>query len=265
MKACDLILVVPCYNEARRLQGDLFLEFVRSHPAVGLLFVDDGSNDGTASVHGRLVAAAPGSIAGLRLERNQGKAEAVRQGILEALRSSPRLVGFWDADLATPLDTVDDFLTLAEKRPDIEIILGSRVLLMGRDIRRKASRHYLGRIFATAASLALGIPVYDTQCGAKVFRATGSIAQVFARPFRSTWIFDVEVLGRYLDVPDEGGRPRRSRIYELTVPVWHDVPGSKLRPSDFVRSLFELVAIRRDRRAGRLPQGTRSEQGRGQR
>ena len=253
MKVCDLVLVVPCYNEARRLRADVFLEFVRGHPSVGLLFVDDGSTDGTAALHTALVAAEPESIAALRLERNQGKGEAVRRGILEALRASPKMVGFWDADLATPLTMVTDFLSVASARPDIDILLGSRVLLMGRDIRRKAARHYLGRVFATAASLTLDIPVYDTQCGAKVFRATDDLARVFAVGFRSAWVFDVEVLARFLDLPEDGGPPRAQRIYELAVPAWHDIPGSKVHASDFVRSVFELMAIWRGRRAGRLP------------
>ena len=253
MMAPDLVLIVPCYNEARRLQESAFLDFVRQHPSVRILFVDDGSVDGTAALHARLAAAAPGSISALRLETNQGKAEAVRRGILEAMGRGPALVGFWDADLSTPLAAIDDFLSVAAKYPDIDLILGSRVLLMGRDIRRRATRHYLGRVFATAASLALSLPVYDTQCGAKVFRVNEAMRRVFAAPFRSPWIFDVEILARYLNLPvDDGGTPRRSRIYELTVPAWHDVPGSKLRTSDFVRSMFELVAIWRDRHAGRI-------------
>lgn len=248
MSACNLILVVPCYNEARRLRGQEFVAFVRSHPGVRFLFVDDGSSDGTGAVHAELVKCAPGDIDALRLERNQGKAEAVRQGILQALRSSPRLVGFWDADLATPLYAVEDFLKVADKCPGVEMILGSRVMLMGRDIRRKAWRHYPGRVFATAASLTLGVPVYDTQCGAKVFRATAAIGEVFAHPFRSPWIFDVEMLARYLDLPEDGGPARAARIYELAVPAWHDVPGSKVRPSDFVKSFVDLLAVRRSRR-----------------
>jgi len=248
MNACDLILVVPCYNEAERLRGQEFVAFAHSHPGVGFLFVDDGSADGTAAVVADLVRAAPGAIDALRLERNQGKAEAVRHGILHALQAAPRLVGFWDADLATPLAAIDDFLKVAEKRREVELILGSRVLLMGRDIRRKVWRHYLGRVFATAASLTLGIPVYDTQCGAKVLRATAGVAEIFARPFRSPWVFDVELLGRYLDLPEDGGLPRRSRIYELALPAWYDVPGSKVRASDFAKSFFELLAIGRNRR-----------------
>jgi len=129
------------------------------------------------------------------------------------------------------------------------MVFGARVKLLGRRVERRAVRHYLGRVFATAASLTLGIPIYDTQCGAKLFRVNDAIAAVFASPFRSPWIFDVEVLARYLAQPvPPGGPARRARIYELAVPAWHDVPGSKLRWFDFVRSFFELARIRHDSR-----------------
>ena len=253
MTTNDLVLVVPCYNEASRLRAPDFLDFAARRPAVRFLFVDDGSVDGTMAVLERMVQQAPAAIFAMRLEKNQGKAEAVRRGLLDATGKGPALVGFWDADLSTPLSAIDDFLSVAVKLPSVELILGSRVLLMGRDIRRRTSRHYLGRIFATAASLALDLPVYDTQCGAKVFRATDALRRVLGTPFRSPWIFDVEILARYLALPvDDGGGPRRSRIYELTVPAWHDVPGSKLKAFDFLRSVAELFAIWRDRRSGAI-------------
>jgi glycosyltransferase involved in cell wall biosynthesis len=241
-----LVLVVPCFNEERRLRPEAFKAFAASRPEVRLLFVDDGSTDGTLAILEGLRAEAPGPVDLARLPANQGKAAAVREGILAGLRLEPRLIGFWDADLSTPLSAVDDFLALADKRPDVDIMLGSRVMLMGRDIRREAWRHYIGRAFATAVSLSLGLPVYDTQCGAKVFRANDAIAAVFAAPFHSPWIFDVELLARYLALPAAPGGPaRRDRIYELAVPVWHHVPGSKLRAADFLRAAFELLYIHR--------------------
>lgn len=119
---------------------------------------------------------------------------------------------------------------------------------MGRDIRRQAWRHYLGRVFATAVSLTLHLPVYDTQCGAKMFRATDTLRGVFERPFLSHWIFDVEVLARYLDTPVAAGEPaRQTRIFEVALRTWHHTPGSKLRPSDFVRAFVDLVRIARRR------------------
>jgi glycosyltransferase involved in cell wall biosynthesis len=246
-----LVLIVPCYNEAARLNPQAFADFAAANPSAQLLFVDDGSTDGTFGVLEQLQALAPASIDVMRQPSRQGKGEAVRRGILEGMRLEPDFVGFWDADLSTPLRAVDDFLVLAARRPEMEVILGSRVMLMGRDIRRQAWRHYIGRVFATAVSHALDLPVYDTQCGAKVFKASDAIAAVFATPFRSRWIFDVEVLARYLALPTEAGDPpRRARIYELALPVWHHVPGSKLRWTDFIRAMFDLAGIWRQRAGG---------------
>jgi hypothetical protein len=119
---------------------------------------------------------------------------------------------------------------------------------MGRDVKRKAWRHYLGRVFATAVSLTLDLPVYDTQCGAKMLRVNAATGTLFAKPFRSRWIFDVELIARYLQLPvNPGERARRDRIYELVLPAWHDQPGSKLHWYDFVRAMVDLGYIWRER------------------
>ena len=249
MNGCALALVVPCYNEAARLDSQAFLAFAAAHPDVHLVMVDDGSGDETGAILARLREAAPASITVIRRERNGGKAEAVRAGMLAGIDRGARLVGFIDADLSTPLRAIDDFLALLRVAPDVEFALGSRVMLLGRDVTRRMTRHSLSRVFATAVSHALDLPVYDTQCGAKVLRVTPTTATLFAQPFRSPWIFDVELIARYLRLPqDPGERPRRERLYELVVPAWHDVPGSKLRARDFVRATVDLARIWRERR-----------------
>jgi dolichyl-phosphate beta-glucosyltransferase len=248
----DLALVVPCYNEAARLDPEAFLHFLSTHPGVRLVMVDDGSVDGTWELLGRMREVAPAAVTAIRHSSNRGKAEAVRAGIIAAIAEKPAVVGFFDADLSTPLRAVDDFLALLGTRPDIEFVLGSRVLLMGRDVRRKAARHYLGRVFATAVSLALDLPVYDTQCGAKMLRVNAATATLFATPFRSRWIFDVELIARYLRLPvGPGEATRRDRLYELVLPAWHDKPGSKLRWYDFARAMADVAHIWRERVADR--------------
>jgi dolichyl-phosphate beta-glucosyltransferase len=247
--APDVTLIVPCYNEASRLDADAFVQFVTTHPGVRLVMVDDGSADGTADVLERIHVAAPASVTILRLAANRGKGEAVRAGIIAAIAGNPAVVGFFDADLSTPLRAIDDFLAVLTGRPDVEFILGSRVLLMGRDVKRHAWRHYLGRVFATGASLALDLPVYDTQCGAKMLRVNAATGTLFATPFRNRWIFDVELIARYLRLPVTPGEPsRRERLYELVLPAWHDTPGSKLRWHDFGRAIVELGHVWRERR-----------------
>jgi hypothetical protein len=184
----------------------------------------------------------------LRHTPRRGKGEAVRGGVLAALARRPSLVGFLDADLSTPLNAIDDFLAVLGGRPAIEFVLGSRVMLLGRSVRRRTARHYLGRVFATAASLALDLPVYDTQCGAKVLRVNEDTATLFAAPFRSPWLFDVELIARYLRLPVAQGAPaRRGRLYELVVSAWHDVPGSKVRWHDLPRATVDLARIWRER------------------
>jgi dolichyl-phosphate beta-glucosyltransferase len=248
-----LALVVPCYNEAARLDPEAFLRFAATHPTIRLLMIDDGSDDGTPEILERMRAASPGSVEVFQKSARSGKAEAVRTGILAGIERRAGLVGFLDADLSTPLGAIDDFLAVLRERPAVEFVLGSRVMLMGRDIKRKATRHYLGRVFATAASHALDLPVYDTQCGAKILRVNAQTATLFAAPFRSTWVFDVELIARYLRLPVAPGEPaRRDRLYELVLPEWHDKPGSKLRWHDFARAVVDLWYIWRER-AGHHP------------
>ena len=255
----ELALVVPCYNEAARLDPDAFLRFVDTHPGVRLVLVDDGSVDRTGEILERMRTASPEAVTTLRHTPRRGKGEAVRAGILAGVAQGAALVGFLDADLATPLRAIDDFLAVLRDRPAVEFVLGSRVMLMGRDVKRKATRHYLGRMFATAVSLALDLPVYDTQCGAKMLRVNAGTATLFAAPFRSQWIFDVELIARYLRLPVAPGEPaRRDRLYELVLHAWHDKPGSKLRWHDFARAIAELWYIWRERVAHRSSADTAS-------
>ncbi len=85
-----LTVVVPCYNEAARLDAAPLLAFVDSHADASLLLVDDGSTDATAAVLDRLAAERPGRIRALSLTPNGGKAEAVRRGLRDALAAGAR-------------------------------------------------------------------------------------------------------------------------------------------------------------------------------
>ncbi|KAH9250057.1 hypothetical protein BASA81_012103, partial [Batrachochytrium salamandrivorans] len=149
----SVVVVIPCYNEELRLPKAEILQFAKDHhEAVKLLLVNDGSTDGTLAMLQGL------SLDVLDLETNVGKAEAVRLGMIHAVQKySPKVVGFWDADLATPLSSVLSFLQVMDRRPEVEMVFGARVALLGRKIERHASRHYLGRVFATLASSMLGL------------------------------------------------------------------------------------------------------------
>ena len=239
-----LTLVIPCYNEADRLRVDRFAEALDAQPALHLLMVNDGSTDGTAKVLRNMAEHGGPRVSWLELPVNSGKAEAVRRGLIHAMELSPPLVGFWDADLATPLEEAPRFVEQFESRPALQAVLGSRVRLMGYAIERSAMRHYLGRIFATAASLSLNLAVYDTQCGAKVFRNGDMMQQVLSQPFLSRWHFDVEILFRLRAAANGSAMRMAQLVRELPLRRWHDVAGSKLKPADFARAGLDLWRMR---------------------
>ena len=229
-------IVVPCYNESLRLDP----EMLRQLAAVGncdVVAVDDGSTDTTAALLGA-VAAADQRVHVLTLARNQGKGEAVRQGLLWAADQGYNIVGFCDADFATPVGDVSRLIGLCAAGCDV--VLGSRVALLGHDVQRSPMRHYAGRVFATATSLVLGFQVYDTQCGAKVFRCGPELRSALTDRFVSRWAFDVELLGR-LEQEYSG----TDSFLEEPLQHWHDVAGSKVSASSSLRAAADLWRIRK--------------------
>ncbi len=250
MSTCTV--VVPCYNEAARLDVDAFAAFAAQTDAQ-FLFVDDGSSDETLRVLRELESSCPARVRVHALPSNVGKAEAVRLGMLEACRSRPTYVAFWDADLATPLDDIVPFMQLLDSRPDIEMVFGSRVNLLGRAVHRRLVRHYVGRVFATAAAFVLGIGIYDTQCGAKMFRVSDRFVQQLREPFIGGWIFDVEMIAREISARRGTGLPPTATIiYEFPLTVWRDVAGSKIKLRDWFvvganlgRIYFKYMWLRR--------------------
>ena len=243
------IIVVPCYNEAKRLRISAFQQFVAEGHPQRFLFVNDCSTDDTRDVLEALRRSDPQRFAVRDLPQNKGKAEAVRQGMLEALTQEPAFVGYWDADLATPLGAIPQFFDVLNSNPELQLAIGSRVRLLGRSIERRPTRHYLGRVFATAASLVLRLPIYDTQCGAKLIRVSPATRGLFAQPFRTNWVFDVELLARFLrSCSKKTGFSAADSIYEIPLAEWRDVEGSKVKAGDFFKAFFELYTIYRAHR-----------------
>jgi glycosyltransferase involved in cell wall biosynthesis len=204
--------------------------------------VNDGSHDDTARVLAELKASAPEQIDVLTLEHNVGKAEAVRRGVLHVVSTrQPEFVGYWDADGSTPPAELDEMLALMIAHRSCRIVLGSRWKRLGSQVERQATRHVLGRIFATLASLSLSLPVYDSQCGAKLMRAD-TAAMLFAEPFVTRWLFDVELLARLKNMVGADAVAAGAAI-ESPLTSWREIKGSRLRWSHIVGVPFDLVKI----------------------
>jgi len=238
-------IIVPCYNESERLNSKAFIRYTAENKWVNFFFVNDGSTDSTIEIINDMCQSNPGQMLCVDQKLNAGKAEAVRQGFLKAMDLGFDNIGYWDADLATPLEAIDRLCTLLEDKQVIAAI-GSRVKLLGYRIDRKPLRHYLGRIFATCASSVLGLSIYDTQCGAKVFKNNSELKKVFSTPFIVKWIFDVEIFARFgVILKSKGVGSLENHALEYPLEEWTHIAGSKVKPSAFVLGVMELLKIYR--------------------
>jgi dolichyl-phosphate beta-glucosyltransferase len=241
-KHYSAILVIPCYNEAKRLDLPSYREFLSAHPDFFLVFVDDGSHDNTQTI---LDAAgmAFGNYIILRQEKNTGKGEAVRKGMKYCFKNYDfDFIGYADADLSTPLSEFISFRNEMNNDPGIKIVMGSRVQMLGKTIKRRLFRHWFSRVIATAICKVLDEPVYDTQCGAKLF--TRQVSEfLFKEKFISKWLFDVELLARFKK--EFGSASFKTCIREYPVKEWTEKPDSKMRYHYIFRILADLLKIRK--------------------
>jgi glycosyltransferase involved in cell wall biosynthesis len=207
-----------------------------------VVLVDDASTDGTLGILNKLALQSPRNIEVLPLPANVGKGEAVRAGFNYAFERGATQVLFCDADFAVgPQDLLRICNTLVENA-ECKAVIGSRIAMVGTNIQRSVFRHYSGRAFATLVSLILGQQIYDTQCGAKVFKADNEVKRAFSQPFLSRWAFDVEAIGRLLRM--QPPKKNNGLILEMPLLSWMEVPGSKLSLISQLRTVLELFKIR---------------------
>ncbi len=229
----ELSIVIPAYDEARRIGRTLdeTVSYLEMHyPRFELLVVTDGSRDATAEIVDARAAEEP-RLRHLGGMRGRGKGASVRRGVLA---SRGARVLFMDADLATPLEEIDRFLTLLDEGCDV--VIGSRAHRESHIARRQPSyRERMGKTFNGLVRLLLMHDYADTQCGFKAFRRDAADA-IFSRLTIERFAFDVEVL---LVARDLG-----LRVCEAPV-TWSHVPESKVSPfGDAGRMLLDLLILR---------------------
>jgi len=237
----NLCIIVPCFNEAKRIQLNDFASFLSRFSKVTLHFVNDGSTDATNEILQSFQKKYPKQVKILRLTQNLGKGNAILKGMQQALENSDYdTLGFLDADLST---YPEECLYLAKKiRGSIQFVFGSRIKKIDNSIERKLFRFLIGRIIATAISKVLKIAVYDTQCGCKIFnRKTAKLA--FGKPFISAWLFDVEIFFRLKNY--FGTSNFISMSSEIPLKKWKDQGDSKIKWSYGLKIWLDLFNIKR--------------------
>jgi dolichyl-phosphate beta-glucosyltransferase len=231
-----LSLIIPAYNEARRLPDTLreLKEYCArwSFPFEVIIVVEPGTDDTL-----RLAQAAAESFPQLKVMGNRvhrGKGFAVRTGMLSSIGE---LVFFTDADLSTPLFEIDRALALLESDQQLQIVVGSRQHPQSKIVRHQSwMRERMGKTFNALVRWLAGIGIRDTQCGFKGFRQTAAQA-IFQRQKTDGFSFDVEVLLL--------AGAMNFKIAEMPV-HWENSPDSKVRVVlDSLKMLQEVATVRR--------------------
>jgi glycosyltransferase involved in cell wall biosynthesis len=242
IKKNTLIIVVPCFNESQRIPTNEFISFLKKDNHTKIVFSDDGSTDNTIQVLKEIQNSNKDKVFIVSSNQNQGKAEAVREGVLFCFRNDLDFdsIAYLDADLSTSLE--ECLFISNEINENILFSFGSRILKIDTNIERKLFRHLTGRIIATIISEMLRITVYDTQCGCKVFKQ--SLAkEVFREKFISKWLFDVEIFYRIIHLYDRVKIQNISK--EIPLKSWIAGAESKVKITYFFRMWFDLFFIYR--------------------
>ncbi len=233
-------VVIPCYNEETRLLSKEFTDFVHSNLGYHLCFVNDGSTDNTLEVLKKLAKGREDHISVYNCEKNGGKGEAVRQGVLHLSRDTQLdYIGYLDADLSTDFQDFDDLVKTIETS-DFKIVSGSRMSRMGANITKESARKIISKTINLIIRNILGMSFNDTQCGAKIMDR--EIAnEMFKDKFITKWLFDVEI---FMKMRKYYGKEKAiSYICEQPLKRWIHADGSKLSMKDSVKIVGQLGQI----------------------
>src|SRR5215469_157502 len=230
--ATELSIVIPSFNEEKRLPGTL--ERIATYVTASgrnteVIVVDDGSTDGTVQV----AESFRGAIENLRVVsngRNRGKGYSVRHGSLEA---RGEIVLFTDTDLSAPIEEADKLLA---KMGEYDVAIGSRAV--NRDliaVHESKFREFAGIVFNRIVRIILRLPFVDTQCGFKAFRRE-KCRIIFEQQTIERFGFDPELL--YL------ARHHGLRTVEVAV-RWAHSPATKISMwRDSLQMFLDVLVIR---------------------
>jgi dolichyl-phosphate beta-glucosyltransferase len=232
LAAVDLSVVVPCYNEERRLPVALavakrYLE--RSERAFELILVDDGSTDQTGKIIRKAAETLP-YVRPVRVLPNRGKGRAVTEGVLS---SRGDLVLVSDVDFSAPIDELPRLEEAIIQGADVAI--GSRAKRGAREVLQPLHRQLMGKTFNLIVQSLLLPGIWDTQCGFKLFK--GEVARELAPSLQiEGFAYDVELL--YL------AKLAGYRIREIPV-RWINSDTTRVSPlRDSTRMLRDVVKLR---------------------
>ena len=234
-----LSLIIPCYNESKRI--DIMLEGladfdVKWKGRYEVIIVDDGSKDDTSE---KIKEAVNSKYDFLRdkihvekMPANGGKGSALKKGV--SLATGDYILTL-DADMSTK---PTELLNWQKKEKDIFILedtvyIGSRRHEDGK-IEALKSRKFIGGVFNSIVQVLTTLRLKDTQCGFKLYPATAA-KMLFGNMQSKGWAHDVELLYQ-ADLNDY-------KIIEMPI-NWVNQPESKVHVvKDSLMMFLGVLAI----------------------
>ncbi len=233
-------IIIPCYNEESRLDVNAFNDFIQSHENYHLCFVNDGSKDNTLGVLNKIQRETPSQVSVVDVKKNAGKAAAVRSGARYLYnRKDVDYIGFIDADLSTDFNDFKKLVDTLHENQELTLVYGSRGKGEGQ-IERNVLRKLFSQIVKLFIYMILGLPIEDTQCGAKVFKRD-IIPLAYDKKFLTRWLFDVEIFLRMKK--HFGGKEIMNKMYEQPLERWIHMDDSKLEMKDAIQIPLMLLNI----------------------
>ncbi len=235
----ELSIVIPAYNEAHRLPGNLpkllaYLDGLAPAGGFEVLVIAEPSEDDTVARCRAAVADRP-EVQVIANDDKRGKGYAVRVGML---RCTGEVAFFMDADLSTPLASIATFLEHFQAHPNSAVLIGNRrhpSSVIG--VHQGFVRRKLSDAFNLVVQALILPGCADTQCGFKAFRHEAT-REIFSRQHLDGFSFDLEIL--LLAQRLEG----TTLVEDLPVD-WCDEPASTLRPMrDGLKMLRDIFVVR---------------------
>ena len=231
-------IIIVCYNEENKIKNsiEVITAYVKKKKwSYEIIFVDDGSTDGTFSIVQVCAREIP-NVKIITNKRNHGKGYVIRQGLLAA---EGEYVVTTDADLAYPVEQLEGFLSACTS---CDMVVGTRIhknavyIMNYKSFALLLIRHLTSRMFNLYVRLMFGISFTDTQCGIKVYK--NRFAKIVAAKGKiHGFSYDVET---FLIAKKVG-----ARVKEHPVTVIHSYADSKVKIFRHTIKMFlEVLGIK---------------------
>lgn len=231
-------MIIPAFNEEHRFNSRTIFDEILAYD-LDVIFIDDGSTDNTyillSSLISELKIRKPNkNFELLRLVENVGKANVLREGLLYAITLKYDFAILQDMDFPYSNENAISLMNFAT-RSNYLLVSGARINLLGWNIKRKVTRHWIGRFIATYIATIVGVKMYDPQTPCKIYNLK-LLKNSYLTEFRTRWFSDVELIKR---LPLE----LQNSIYEFPMKDWRDVPEGHLKIISFPKILMELIIL----------------------